>query len=67
MRGGGYISLGKVSSFYIHFPILKCKISKFTKLFTHGTLFFNIHIFKFKIHVGLYVDIDFNIESKSSC
>ena len=32
LRGEGYISLEEVSSFYIHFPILKCKISKIRKV-----------------------------------
>ena len=44
--GGGYIYLGKVSSFSVHFP-------KNSKNFACGTLIFNIHIVRFKIHARL--------------
>ena len=57
-RGRG-ISLGEVSSFYVHFPILKCKDSKIEK--------FNIHIFIFKIHARFQIGKDYNTESKFSC
>ena len=38
-----------------------------SKIFTCGALIFNIHIFRFKIHAVLQVDIEFNFESKFSC
>ena len=60
MKGGGYISLGEVSSFCVHFPILKRTISKI--ILVCGVLIFNIYIFRIKIHPGLQVDIDFNTE-----
>ena len=67
---GGYIMLGEVSG-SVHstsiFPFLKSNISKIQKIFVCGTLIFNIHIFKFKIHAGLQVDIDFNSESEFFC
>ena len=31
VRGRGHISLGEVISFYVHFPILKCKVLKIQK------------------------------------
>ena len=58
-EGGRGISLGQVSSFYVHFPILKCKDSKIEK--------FNIHIFIFKIHARFQIGKDYNTESKFSC
>ena len=44
--GRGYIYLGKVSSFSVHF-------TKNSKNFACGTLIFNIHIVRFKIHARL--------------
>ena len=64
--GGGYISYVEVSSFSVHFLILKCKISKIPKIFACGALIFNVHIFRFKTNAGLQVDIGFNTESKFS-
>ena len=51
---------------FSHFEIQDFKNSK---ILVCGTLIFNIHIsiFRFKIHVGLQVDIDFNTKSKISC
>ena len=46
MGGRGYIYLGKVSSFSVHF-------TKNSKNFACGTLIFNIHIVRFKIHARL--------------
>ena len=64
---GRYISQRKVSSFFVNFLILKCKISKIQNIFAYCALIFNIHIFRFKADVELQVDIDFNTESKFSC
>ena len=51
---------------FSHFEIQDFKNSK---ILVCGTLIFNIHIsiFRFKIHVGLQVDFDFNTKSKISC
>ena len=49
---------------FSHFEIQDLKISE---ILSCGTLIFNIHIFRFKIHAGLLVVNDFNIESKFSC
>ena len=51
---------------FSHFEIQDFKNSK---ILVCGTLIFNIHIskFRFKIHVGLQVDFDFNTKYKISC
>ena len=49
---------------FSHFEIQDLKISE---ILSCGTLIFNIHIFRFKIHAGLLVVNDFYIESKFSC
>ena len=64
MRGRD-ISLGEVSSFYVHFPILKWDF-KVSKMFACAACIVKIHIFRFRMHARLQVDIDFNTESKFS-
>ena len=39
---------------------------KGSKIFACGAFIFNIHIFRFRMHARLQVDIDFNTESKFS-
>ena len=55
-------------------PLILCPFShiemqhfKNSEIFASDALIFNIHIFRFKVHAGLQVDIDFNTESKFSC
>ena len=64
--GGIILCMGEVSSYSVHFLILKCKISKIEIFFACGALIFNIHIFRFKTDAGLQVGIDFITESKFS-
>ena len=62
---GGYIYLAEVSSFYVHFPILKCKILKIQSFLLSPH--FQYTYFHIKIYAALQVDIEFNTESKFSC
>ena len=58
--GGGQFIVRPFS----HFGMQDLKI---LKIFTCGARIFNIHIFRFKVHAELQVDIEFNFESKFSC
>ena len=58
--GGGQFILRPIS----YFEMLDFKSSK---TLACGALIFNIHIFRFKIHAGLQVNIDFSTESIFSC
>ena len=64
---GIYISFGEVSSLCVYFSYFEMQDLEISKIFTCGALIFNIHIFRFKIHAVLQVDIEFNFESKFSC
>ena len=57
-RGGQFILRS-----FSHFEMQDFKGSK---IFACGAFIFNIHIFRFRMHARLQVDIDFNIESKFS-
>ena len=56
----------QISSFSIHFLILKYKISQFQNILACCALIFNIHIFRFKTDAGHQVFIDINTESSFS-
>ena len=66
MRGRGLYFFGGTQFILRLFSHFEMQDFKNSKSFACA-LIFNIHIFRFKIHAGIQVDIDFNTESKSPC